>query len=85
MVEYEETGRKAFIHTRSDAENRECCTESRLAINKPHPCGNSKISVWGNIWKRDIRREINLVEARRNSKSSGIKESNIQGVLDEQE
>ena len=49
------------------------------------PCGNSKRSVWGKIWKRDIHRERNLVVARRNSENSGLKKSNIQAVPDEQE
>ena len=37
------------------------------------------------VWKRDIHRERDLVVARRNSESSGLKKSNIQAVPDEQE
>ncbi len=47
-----------------------------MARNKTDPFGNSKRSVWGNIWKRDIHRERNLVVARINSESSGLKKSN---------
>ena len=43
----------------------------------------AKISVWGNIWKRDIHRERNLVVAKRNSESSGLKKRNVQAVPDE--
>ena len=73
------------IHASSGAENAESCRESRLTINKPDHCGNNKRSVWGNIWKRDIHRERNLVVARRNLESSGLKESNIQTVPDDRE
>ena len=83
MVEDEETGRKLGIPISSDSENPGCRRESRLAINTPGHSGKGKISVWGNIWKRNIHRVRNLVVARRNPESSGRKESNIQADPDD--
>ena len=82
MVEDEETETKRCIHTSSGAEtlsvvdNLDWQEINQILVEK---------KCLGNIWKRDIHREINLVVARRNPESSGLKNSNIQEVPDNQE
>ena len=53
---------------------KQCCR------NKRHSGEKSKRRVWGNVWRRNVHRERNLVVTGRYSQSSDLKRMNVKAV-----